>query len=248
MLTIDYQRLGVSQGETMLDLGCGAGRHAFESARQGCRVVALDRSMDDVRQVKQAFDADGTTGGTAGDSTSGGTAQGTSASVLASDATALPFPDNSFDRIIASEILEHIPDDTAALRELARVLRPGGTIAVSVPSWLAERMCWGLSREYSAPYAEGGHVRIYTAPELVAKLTGAGLIPGEKHGAHSLHAPYWWLRCAVGPTNDQHRLVAAYHRFLVWDMMRKPWLTRTLDKLLNRVLPKSLVIYARKPL
>ncbi len=239
MLTIDYQLLGARHGETMLDLGCGAGRHAFESVRQGCHVIALDRSMDDVRQVKQAFDTD--------DSLNADQ-QPPTGSVLTSDATALPFPDNSFDRIIASEILEHIDNDTAAFSELARVLRPGGTIAVSVPSWLAERMCWGLSREYHAPIAEGGHVRIYTAPEISAKLTSAGLIPTTKHGAHSLHAPYWWLRCAVGPNNDQHRLVAAYHRFLVWDMMKKPWLTRTLDTLLNKVLPKSLVIYARKPL
>ncbi len=237
MLTVDYQRLGVRHGETVLDLGCGSGRHAFESARQGCRVVALDSSLNDVHQVKQTFAAD--------PNINVGVEPPTG-SVLAADATALPFPDNCFDRIIASEILEHIDNDTTALSELSRVLRPGGTIAISVPAWLSERVCWGLSQQYSAPFVSGGHVRIYTSPELLAKLTGVGLVPTGRHGAHSLHAPYWWLRCAVGPTNDQHRLVSAYHRFLVWDMMKKPWLTRKLDDLLNRVLPKSLVVYAKK--
>ena len=77
------------------------------------------------------------------------------------DGTRLPFADGTFDRIIASEVLEHIPDDQAALDELARVLRPGGTMAVTVPAWLPEQVCWALSDEYHAPFVEGGHVRIY---------------------------------------------------------------------------------------
>ena len=84
------------------------------------------------------------------------------------DATRLPFADGTFDRVIASEVLEHIPDDGAAFAELARVLRPGGTLAVTVPAWLPERICWALSEEYHAPFVEGGHVRIYTERELRA--------------------------------------------------------------------------------
>ena len=80
--------------------------------------------------------------------------------------------------VIASEVLEHIPDDGAAFAELARVLRPGGTLAVTVPAWLPERICWALSDEYHAPFVEGGHVRIYNERELRAKLRAAGLQPG----------------------------------------------------------------------
>ena len=82
------------------------------------------------------------------------------------DATRLPFPDDTFDRIIASEVMEHIPDDLAALDELTRVLRPGGTMAITIPAWLPEKICWALSDEYHAPFVEGGHVRIYTEQEL----------------------------------------------------------------------------------
>lgn len=63
----------------------------------------------------------------------------------------------------------------------------------------------------------------------------------------ALHSPYWWLKCAVGPTNDQNPLVKAYHQLLVWDITKAPRTTRWTEKLLNPVLGKSLVVYATKP-
>lgn len=232
MLTVRYDRLGVRAGDRVLDLGCGFGRHAFESARCGARVVACDMSLAELKDVAGMFDALGFGGTT----TNG-------------DATRLPFADASFDRIIASEVLEHVPDDEAAFAELARVLRPGGTIAVTVPTWLAERVCWALTDEYHAPFVEGGHVRIYKERKLRAKLRAAGLRPGAAHHAHALHTPYWWLRCAVGPTDDDHPLVRAYHAVLLWDILgRQPHarVTRLLDRVGNPVLGKSLVVYAEK--
>jgi SAM-dependent methyltransferase len=163
---------------------------------------------------------------------------------VSADATSLPFPDGAFDAIIAAEILEHIPDDTAALAEISRVLRPGGTVAITVPAWLPERICWALSREYHE--VPGGHVRIFTRAELGAKLAAAGLAPTGGHHAHGLHSAYWWLKCAVGVQDDAHPAVRAYHRLLVWDIMSKPPLTRLSEAALNPVIGKSLVIYARK--
>jgi hypothetical protein len=93
-------------------------------------------------------------------------------------------------------------------------------------------------------------VRIYRASDLRAKLRGAGLEPRGAHHAHGIHAPYWWLRCAVGPANDDHRLVRAYHQVLVWDIGgTQPWqrVTRLADRVLTPVIGKSIVIYAHKP-
>jgi SAM-dependent methyltransferase len=166
---------------------------------------------------------------------------------ICGDATRLPFPDASFDRIIASEVLEHVPDDGAALSELTRVLRPGGIIAATVPSWWPERVCWALSEEYHAPMAAGGHVRVYTQPRLRHRMRSAGLTPVGSHRAHALHSPYWWLKCAVGVDNADHPLVSAYHRFLSWDIEKRPLVTRLAETLLSPVLGKSVVVYARRP-
>src|SRR5207302_7665259 len=105
------------------------------------------------------------------------------------DALALPFADATFDHVIAAEVMEHIPADTTALAELVRVLRPGGTIAVTVPRWLPERICWALSDEYHGK--PGGHIRIYTAAQLAGRLRGSGVEVTGSHHAHALHTPYW---------------------------------------------------------
>lgn len=239
MLTVDYDRLGLRAGDLLLDLGCGFGRHAFEGFRRGARVVACDLSAAELKEVRATFEAMHQYGEAP--------PKGLAATVNG-DATRLPFADGTFDRIIASEVLEHIPDDRAALAELVRVLRPGGTLAVTVPSFLPEVACWQLSDEYHAPKAEGGHVRIYTQVVLRQRLRDAGVTPVGAHRAHGLHTPYWWLKCAVGPNDDDQPLVRAYHRLLVWDIEQAPPVTRLLDRALNPVLGKSLVVYATKPL
>jgi SAM-dependent methyltransferase len=241
VLTVDYDRLGLGPGDRLLDLGCGAGRHAFEALRRGARVTAFDYDEAELKEVAAMVGAMAD----AGEVGHGGAAGG-----VRGDATLLPFPDGAFDRIIAAEVLEHIHDDVAAIGELARVLRPGGTLAVTVPAFVAERICWALSDEYHAPFVPGGHVRIYRESGLRAKLRAAGLTPRGAHHAHGIHAPYWWLRCAVGPTDEDNRLVKAYHQVLVWDISgTQPWhrLTRLADRLLSPVVGKSIVIYARKP-
>jgi len=233
VLTVDFARLPITPGERVLDLGCGFGRHAFEAFRRGADVVAVDRSADEVAEVTKMFGA----------MVAAGEAAPTQlARAVRADLTALPFPDGSFDTVIASEVLEHIPNDADAIAEIARVVRPGGRVAVTVPRWWPERVCWQLSESYRTE--PGGHVRIYTADGLAQRLADAGLAVGGRHHAHALHSPYWWINCAIGRESLPAR---AYHRILVWDIVKRPWLTRTLEHALNPVLGKSLVLYAEKP-
>ena len=238
MLTIRFDRLGLRPGDRVLDVGAGFGRHAFEIARRGGQVVALDYAADEVVQTRATIGAMVDGGEIPLDRFVG---------VLRGDATRLPFDDGAFDVVITSEVLEHVQDDVRAIAEMTRVLRPGGTFAATVPSWLPEKINWMLSDEYHAPKAVGGHVRIYSATELKAKLAAAGLRVGSSHHAHALHSPYWWLKCAVGPRHDDHPLVAKYRRFLEWDIVEQPRSTRLAERVLSPVLGKSYVLYARKP-
>jgi SAM-dependent methyltransferase len=237
VLTADFDRLGLSAGERFLDLGCGFGRHAFEAARRGAHVVALDFGAAEVAQVRAVLAGMAEAGELALDEVRVGG--------LRADALALPFADHSFDRIVAAEVLEHIRDDRQAMGELARVLRPGGTMAVTVPRCGPEIVNWLLSDAYHQ--VEGGHIRIYRRSELVSRLGAAGLQATGRHHTHGLHSPYWWLRCLVGPANDTNRAVAAFHRFLVWDIEKRPWLTRALEAVLAPLMGKSLVVYVEKP-
>ena len=232
MLTVDFDRLRLPAAARVLDLGCGAGRHAFELYRRGAHVVAVDWSASEVTGVRDMFHAMREAGEVPAEATAG---------VACTDALHLPFPDAVFDAVVAAEVLEHIADDTRAIAELARVVRPGGTVVVTVPRWWPERVCWALSTAYHQ--VEGGHVRIYRRRDLLSRLDAAALRPQGSHHAHALHSPYWWLRCAYGPDNNQARLPRLYHQMLVYDIMHRPWWTRTVERLLNPLLGKSLVVY-----
>ncbi len=239
MLTVKYDKLGVKAGDRLLDMGAGAGRHAFEALRLGASVTALDYSIDDVRKAGSTLYAMELEGGLPPTASSG---------CVNGDALHLPFAEATFDRIICSEVMEHIPDDRGAAAELFRVLKPGGTIGVTVPSWGPELVNWALDSEYHAPAAVGGHVRIYRKSEISERLTTAGFTLYGAHRAHALHSPYWWLKCAVGVNKTDNVLVKKYHDLLVWDLMKRPPATQIPEKILTPVLGKSLILYGRKPI
>jgi SAM-dependent methyltransferase len=238
VLTVDYNRLGIERGEHVLDIGAGAGRHSFEVLRRGAHVAAVDlddASLKDVAALVAGLyengDVDPTVAG---------------AAAIQGSALDLPFPDASFDRAIASEVMEHIPDDNGALREIARVVRPGGVLAVTVPRWFPELVNWALSDEYHAPAAVGGHIRIYREGVLRGRMEAAGFDVFDRHHAHGLHAPYWWLKCAVGVNNAEHPLVKRYHDLLVREMVKQPLELKVAERLLQPVIGKSLVLYGRR--
>jgi len=235
MLTVDLDLFGVEPWHHVLDMGCGGGRHAFAVLRRGARVVAFDADESELAAVSDmasAMVAEGQVP-SSGELT-----------CVHGDALALPFDDATFDRIIAAEVLEHIPDDEAAIAELVRVLEPGGRIAVTVPASLPERVNWALDSDYHD--TPGGHVRIYSKGELVERLEAAGLHVRGSRRAHALHSPYWWIRCAGGVNRDDRWLAQRYHNVLVKQIMEDPPLLRRLDDALNPVLGKSLIVYAVK--
>jgi len=235
MLTVDFSKINLKPGVRVLDAGCGNGRHLCEAFKHpGVQVVGLDMKGEDVtkaRNMMRLLEKEGEGG-------EGGWG------IFTGDITKLPFSDQAFDVVICSEVLEHIPDEAEAIREITRVLKPGEILAVSVPRFLPELICWALSKTYRNE--PGGHIRIYRKRELIRKLEEAGLVCFDSGRAHGLHAPYWWLKCVVGLENENSRLVKLYHDFLVWDIEKRPWLTRFLEKLVNPFVAKSCVLYLKK--
>jgi ubiquinone/menaquinone biosynthesis C-methylase UbiE len=234
MQTVDFRHFPLRAGERVLDLGCGEGRHVISAyLEQNVDAVGVDLNLADLKTARSKFE----------EFAQGGRTQ-SSFSLSSANALALPFADNSFDKIICSEVLEHIPDYQGALKEIDRVLKPGGLFCASVPRHWPEKICWAFSAAYHQ--VPGGHLRIFRSGELRDEIEEFGLQQYHRHWAHALHAPFWWLKCLFWRTQDNNWLLRQYHRFLVWDLMDRPWLTRTLEKMLNPLLGKSVVMYFRK--
>ena len=82
---------------------------------------------------------------------------------------------------------------------------------------------------------------------LRARLAAAGLRVVDRHHAHGLHAPYWWLKCALGVNRSQsHPLVKAYHDVLVLEMTQNPLPLQVAERVLQPLIGKSLILYAVK--
>ena len=234
MLTVDYGRLGLRPGDRLLDLGCGFGRHAFQAARLGAEVIALDAGEEEVAGVRATFGAMAAAGELDPALTRVGAVQG--------DALHLPFPDGAFDRVICSEVMEHVHDYRAAARELARVLRPGGTIGVTIPTAITEWLYLLASRRYFE--SPGGHIRVFQPRALAEALAAAGVRVDGVGFAHAFHSPYWGVRALIGLDDERAAPTRAFRAFLVRAAFSKTW--SRIEHLCDWVWPKSLVLYGTR--
>ena len=231
--TINFEKFKLKDGDRLLDLGCGEGRHAISAYMvKNVESVGVDLSVKDLQTTRERFGEFVEPDNSA-----------KSLAISVADAEKVPFADAAFDKVICSEVLEHINDYQRVIVEINRVLKPGGIAAISVPRFFPEWICWKLSDAYHE--VEGGHVRIFFARKLRQDVEAKGFACFGKHHAHSLHVPYWWLKCLFWreASEPNSRAVSWYHRFLIWDLMQQPIITRLLDRLLNPIMGKSVVMY-----
>jgi 2-polyprenyl-3-methyl-5-hydroxy-6-metoxy-1,4-benzoquinol methylase len=133
--------LGAEPGDNVLEVGCGSGYYTRALTELGARVTATDLAPAYVEQARRLA---------------------SEAKFRVEDAQRLSFPDESFDLVLLTEVIEHVPDADAAVREAARVLRPEGVLAVSTPS----------RRSYmNAAYALKRRLRRFTFNEHLHELT-----------------------------------------------------------------------------
>lgn len=230
MQTVDFDKMGLKAGDKILDLGCGEGRHTITAyIHQPVQAVGVDLCLNDINTAverTEQFKSDD---------------QARAIGYANANGLSLPFADHTFDKVVCSEVLEHIGNYVGVMAEIKRVLKPGGIFAASVPRAWPEKICWWLSEPYHR--VPGGHIRIFHAPSLKKEIEAFDMQCYDEHGAHALHVPYWWLRCLFEKTADTNPLVKAYHKLLVWDLMKRPKLTQYIDRFANPVMGKSVVFY-----
>jgi ubiquinone/menaquinone biosynthesis C-methylase UbiE len=230
VLTVDLDRLGLEAGDWLLDAGCGGGRHCFGAFDRGANVIGLDLDPEGLGLTRTGL------------LNRQAERPGQECGALQGDVFRLPFPDDRFDRVICSEVMEHVHDYEAAVRELTRVVRPGGTLAITIPTATTEVFYLRLTRDYFE--SPGGHIRIFE-PRTLAKAMGrAGLHVDGVRFAHSLHSPYWLLRAVLGLHNENPHPTRAYRRFLMAASLSPRWLR--VEHWLDAVWPKSLILYGTR--
>ena len=235
MQTIRFKNLNLSNDEFLLDMGCGEGRHSIGAYLETqTNILGLDLSMKDLKIAQKRLNDFDT-------SNIKSVCQFGEADIVS-----IPLLDSSLDAVICSEVLEHVNSPQESIKELIRVLKPGGVLALSVPRYMPELICWKLSKEYSK--TPGGHVRIFKHQQLKKLGINNGLEYQSFHWAHGLHSPYWWLQCLFWKTKETSYIVNLYHKLLVWDLMKKPLLTKIFEAILQPLIGKSLVMYFKKPI
>ena len=233
MLTVDFDRLGLREGHHILDAGCGGGRHSFECIARGAHVWSMDMDMESVRKTRYAL---------AYMKKEKQAHEKGRYLVQVGDALMLPFKDNTFDRVICAEVMEHVDDDNLACSELARVLKPGGAMAITVPTFITEMVYDTLTYEYFT--SPGGHVRKYIPRKLAKIMDNNGLDVYAVDFRHSFHSIYWVIRSVVGLHLNNHPVSRGYHSFLVKTMDSK--LMEKVEQFFDNFFPKSIILYAIK--
>jgi ubiquinone/menaquinone biosynthesis C-methylase UbiE len=218
----------------VLDVGCGNGRHTAEVCRWDCCAVGVDVSVQELKIAKYFLAHKRSRREVVGHG-----------DFMAADAEHLPFKDGVFDRIVCTEVLEHIPDDRAGIRELVRVLKPGGLMAVSVPNYLPEVLFWTISWGYW--HSPGGHIRIYKPGEMAQMLSEGGLELYAQRLRHAIQTAYWFLRCSFGINNESFFISRYFQKFVQWHYRRRVRLLEYLEAFTNFAIGKDLILYGKKP-
>ena len=230
MLTFDFNRVNINPEGTMLDLGCGEGRHIFGLMEKfpDLKCIGLDphiESLDKAFEGLKFLES----------------ISNTKTNFLSGSAYSLPFSDDSFDLVVCSEVLEHLHDYKDAIKEINRVLKPGGQFLASVPAEFPEKICWLLSEAYQNQ--PGGHLRIFKKNKLIKEVAEHNFSFESSQRFHSIHSAYWWLRCLFWKSQESNIIIKGYKKILERHILKKPFFLDLIDKIFNPILGKSIAFY-----
>jgi SAM-dependent methyltransferase len=228
---VDLAKLGVGPGDRVIDLGCGEGVLAEMLARAGLHVTGIEPAA----YLRERFAA------------RVGAVDPESA-VVDGLADRLPFGDGEAGAVVTTEVLEHVPDPEAALRELHRAMRPGAMLCLSVPTSFTELLFWRLHPRYAE---NATHLRIFTKPELRRLLDVTGFDVEAWEGRNFYAALLWTFHALLRTPSDHTGQILgnAWMTRIVdagWRALQIVGLDGLAERAGNRVWPKSWYVYCRR--
>jgi len=143
-----FSLLDPRKGEIILDLGCGPGYYTKKIIQKGARVFAVELAKNYLNQAKKFV------------------GENKNVEFLVADATRLPFPKEYFDKVLFTEVIEHIPNYKESLKETKRVLKREGVLVISTPSKFSPlNLAYSLKRKLKH-YTFNEHVHEFTSAEF----------------------------------------------------------------------------------
>jgi ubiquinone/menaquinone biosynthesis C-methylase UbiE len=161
------KELDLQKSDNILDVGCGDGFYLYLLSQMGkYKITGIDSdavALDNVKKQVNSKDI----------------------KLLVGDVTKMPFKDNTFSKLVCSEVLEHLPDDRKGLREMYRIMKKGGTLCITVPHWnypfFWDPVNYILQRAFKTHIKSGFwsgvwnfHIRLYQVAELEKAVKSAG--------------------------------------------------------------------------
>lgn len=237
-----FRGFPVTAEDSVLDVGCGAGGATLFCARRGARVVFIDAVAEKVESLRARLV-----------DTPAREPQGHVCSSLP-----LPVASASMNRVIAMEVLEHVPDPAALLAELQRVGQPGALYLLAVPDEQSELMQQGLAPEYY--FREPNHIHIFGRESFARMVTDSGLeiVQRDAYGFFwTIWMLLYWAQARAAGDNlsgEAYDVVQPPYPPLLndWAALWQRFISlpdaAPVKRALDQLLPKSQIIIARKPL
>ena len=219
----------LKKGLSALDIGCAEGANSIELKKDGYNVSSIEIDPALVETFKAKPEAEGI-------------------DIRVGDALHMPYKDNSFDRAILIEVIEHITPTDELLQEISRVMKPGGILCIGVPTGYTENIYWRLHPKYAS---NATHVKIFSREDLIRHIGKNGFKIHTIETKNFVPAVSWFFHALLRSHSDHtgkiynHLWIDSFFDRLFGAWSRTPGLRRVYGAMSRRV-GKSWYFYCEK--
>lgn len=220
----------IDSQHTLVDVGCGAGGNLKFCAPLAKHVIGIDIDPEKIEIAAKTISLGGSN----------------NATFIVSDSSPIPLGDEIADRIVCTEVLEHVEDPSQAMAELWRIGKPGALYLISVPGQLSEELLKTVAP--ASWFEHPNHIRIFKPIEIQKLIESSGLII-ESQEFVSFYWAIWHTilcLCEVEHHTGTHPALDLWTE--AWDVLLADENTKKRMQLLDKALHKSHIVIARKPL